>query len=244
MSLLRRAKPSPGVVIASLALLVSLTGTSVAAVSLAKNSVGTPQLKQDAVTSAKVKNGSLLKADFKTGQIPAGARGPSGPVGPAGATGATGPAGQQGTPGPPGTPGPAGSPSPGLVAAFAWANGSASQTSSTIFEEVASTSITVPASTTATLFLSFSGESNCYGASGSCLVRILVDGTQVHELVIFDNTENDVQDPGTWEAHAVGRSVAGIGTGTHTVTIQRAVSVGTITFSLEGWGLQVLALKE
>ena len=88
------------------------------------------------------------------------------------------------------------------------------------------------------------GESNCSGASGFCLVRILVDGTDVQEsLVIFDNTELGVQDLGTVEAHAVVRSVANIAAGT-TVTIQRNVSAGAITFVLDGWGLQVQALKE
>jgi hypothetical protein len=92
-------------VVACLALLVSLTGTSVAAVSqLARNSVGTPQLKngavstaklkKNAVTSAKVLNGSLLRADFKAGQVPAG------PPGPQGAQGAQGPQGVQGPAGP------------------------------------------------------------------------------------------------------------------------------------------------
>jgi hypothetical protein len=91
-------------VVACIALLVSLTGTSVAAVSqLARNSVGTPQLKngavstaklkRNAVTSAKVLNGSLLRADFKAGQVPAGPQGPPGPQGTQGVQGVQGPAG-------------------------------------------------------------------------------------------------------------------------------------------------------
>jgi hypothetical protein len=83
--------PSPALVIASIALLVALAGTSVAAVSaLPRLSVGTAQLKNNAVTSAKVKNFSLLRSDFRRGQIPAGptgARGPQGTPGPAGAPG-------------------------------------------------------------------------------------------------------------------------------------------------------------
>jgi hypothetical protein len=83
-----RRAPSTATVIASLALLVSLAGTGVAAVTvLPRGSVGTAQLKADAVTSRKVKNGSLLRVDFKRGQIPVGptgARGPQGPPGPAG----------------------------------------------------------------------------------------------------------------------------------------------------------------
>jgi hypothetical protein len=77
-----RLRPSPALVVACLALLVALGGTSIAAVSqLAKNSVGTPQLKNNAVVSSKVRNGSLLAADFKQGQLPSGPQGPQGPQG-------------------------------------------------------------------------------------------------------------------------------------------------------------------
>ena len=89
--MISRHRPRPATVIACLALLLALGGTSYAAVVLPANSVGTPQLKNDAVNSLKVKNGSLLKADFKAGQIPAGPEGPAGPAGPAGAAGPAGP---------------------------------------------------------------------------------------------------------------------------------------------------------
>jgi hypothetical protein len=88
-------------VVACIALLVSLTGTAVATVSqLPRASVGTPQLKNNAVNSKKVKNASLLRADFKAGQIPAGARGPAGPAGPQGPQGPQGTQGVQGPAGP------------------------------------------------------------------------------------------------------------------------------------------------
>jgi hypothetical protein len=91
-------RPSPALVIASLALLVALTGTSYATVlNVPKNSVGTPQLKRNAVKPAKlapnavrtahVLNGSLLAADFRTGQIPQGPKGDTGPAGPPGTSG-------------------------------------------------------------------------------------------------------------------------------------------------------------
>lgn len=91
-------------IVACMALLVSLGGTSFAAATqLAKNSVGTAQIKNGAVTSpkiksnavdsSKVKNRSLLRTDFAPGQLPAG---PTGPQGPAGATGPAGPAGAAG----------------------------------------------------------------------------------------------------------------------------------------------------
>jgi hypothetical protein len=91
-------------VVASLALLAALGGTSIAAVSqLPLRSVGTPQLKNNAVTSAKVANRSLLAVDFKQGQIPRGPRGPRGFTGEPGAPGTAG------APGPSGPAGPAGS---------------------------------------------------------------------------------------------------------------------------------------
>ena len=100
--LLRR--PSPAMVVACLALLVALGGTSVAAVTqLGRNTVDTPQLVNGAVTGAKVRNNainsskvanrSLLRSDFAPGQLPAGPTGPQGPAGPAGAAGAAGPPG-------------------------------------------------------------------------------------------------------------------------------------------------------
>ena len=94
-------RPSPGLVIACLALAVALGGTSYATVlQVPRNSVGAPQLKNAAVTtnklannsvtSNKVRNGTLVKADFKGGQLPAGPAGPVGPAGPAGPPGLSG----------------------------------------------------------------------------------------------------------------------------------------------------------
>jgi hypothetical protein len=104
MRKLLRRRPSPAMVVACIALLVALGGTSVAAVSqLGRNSVGprqlqfgavtNPKIRNNAVTSAKVRNRSLLRADFAAGQLPAGPTGPQGPAGPAGPAGAAGPPG-------------------------------------------------------------------------------------------------------------------------------------------------------
>ncbi len=103
-----RSRITPATVIASIALLVALGGTSMAAVTatapansvntaaLKKNAVTNPKIGGSAVTGDKVKNGSLKKADFASGQIPAGPPGPEGPAGPAGPQGPTGPAGAAG----------------------------------------------------------------------------------------------------------------------------------------------------
>jgi len=105
MQKLLSRRPSPAMVVACLALIVALGGTSVAAVSqlVPRNSVGPrqiqfgavtgPKIRNNAVTSVKVANRSLLRADFAPGQLPAGPTGPMGPAGPAGPAGAAGPAG-------------------------------------------------------------------------------------------------------------------------------------------------------
>ena len=107
---LKGRRPSPALVVASMALLVALGGTGYAAANLPANSVGPAQLKagavtnskiaSNAVTSSKVKAHSLLKSDFETGQIPRGAVGPPGPPGAPGVQGSQGPPGVQGLPGP------------------------------------------------------------------------------------------------------------------------------------------------
>lgn len=84
---LTRLRPSPAMIVACIALAVSLGGTSYAVLKLPKNSVGSKQLKRNAVTGKNVKSRSLTADDFKEGELPAGSQGPQGP------TGATGPAG-------------------------------------------------------------------------------------------------------------------------------------------------------
>jgi hypothetical protein len=63
MKKLSKFRPSPAMVVACIALVVSLAGTSYAAVTLPRNSVGTKQLKRDAVTSIKIKNNAVTGAD-------------------------------------------------------------------------------------------------------------------------------------------------------------------------------------
>ena len=56
-------RPSPAMIVACVALLVALGGTSVAAVTaLAPNSVGTVQLKTNAVIAAKIRNANVTGA--------------------------------------------------------------------------------------------------------------------------------------------------------------------------------------
>jgi hypothetical protein len=91
-------RPSAALVVACLALLAALGGTSYATVlNVPKNSVGTPNLKRNAVTPSKIApnavrtahvlNGSLLASDFKAGQIPQGPKGDKGDPGAPGVSG-------------------------------------------------------------------------------------------------------------------------------------------------------------
>ncbi len=88
---MRLRPPSPALVVACLALAISLSGAAYAvSTALPRNSVGTVQLKSNAVNSAKVRNATLRAADFAPGQIPRGPQGPVGPAGPQGPAGASG----------------------------------------------------------------------------------------------------------------------------------------------------------
>ncbi|MFO7571792.1 MAG: hypothetical protein R6W48_04230 [Gaiellaceae bacterium] len=96
-------RPSPGVVLGSVALFLALTGTSAADVAqIARNSVGTVHIKNNAVTTPKIRNSAVTTPKIRNGAITleklapnARVAGPQGPAGPAG------PAGPQGPPGAP-----------------------------------------------------------------------------------------------------------------------------------------------
>ncbi len=62
-------RPSPAMVVACSALLVSLGGTAVAVSSLPPNSVGTRQLKKRSVTSTKLARRSVTGAKLATGAV-------------------------------------------------------------------------------------------------------------------------------------------------------------------------------
>jgi hypothetical protein len=67
-SLLPR-RPSPALVIASVALFVSLGGVGYAATQISDNSVGTAQLKNDAVSYKKIQPGAVGIVRANTGQL-------------------------------------------------------------------------------------------------------------------------------------------------------------------------------
>jgi hypothetical protein len=98
-------------VAATLALVISLGGTSYAAVTVTSRNIknGTirhADLGSNAITSKNVRNGTLLAKDFARGVLPGGAGGQNGANGATGATGPQGPKGDKGDKGDPGAPGP------------------------------------------------------------------------------------------------------------------------------------------
>jgi hypothetical protein len=103
--------PKPATCIATVALLLAVTGTATAAglitgAQIKDNTVGSPDLRNNGVATQDVRNnsltsldvadGSLKAVDFAAGEL---ATGPAGPAGPAGTVGPAGPAGPQGAPG-------------------------------------------------------------------------------------------------------------------------------------------------
>ena len=121
----------PATVIATVALVVALGGTSYAVTQLPTGSVGTAQLQNQAVSQMKIKNGAVIAAKLRDGSVTSdkirngaiqrwdlgssafsslhGARGPRGETGAQGPVGPTGAAvaaqGEPGVPGPKGETG-------------------------------------------------------------------------------------------------------------------------------------------
>ena len=235
---LRARRPSPAMVVASIALLVALGGTSIAAVgNVPLFSVGTPQLKSNAVISAKVKNRSLLAVDFKQGQLPRGPRGQRGAPGPAGPSGPAGPAGVA---------------APGYVAAVSsQTSGTAVSTTSTAFVDLAGSSetFTVPTGETARIYAIFSAESACYGGGLDrfCTARIVVDGNELNPAVgtnfAFDSSDDGDEGSSSQESHAIARHSETLSAGNHTVKVQIRSSNAATTFAVDDWALIIYRTK-
>lgn len=238
MRRLHRFRPSPAMFVASLALLVGLAGTSVAAVNaLPHSSVGTFQLKNNAVVSSKVKGHSLLRSDFANGQLPRGPQGPQGPQGPAGPAGPAGAAGVA---------------TPGYVAQVTSDTSTSAVTSnSTSFTDLpdANEAITVPTGQTARIYVFFTAESACYGGTGNqfCGVRVTVDGNEIAPAsandFAFDSTDQNKETSASWESHAIARVSGTLAAGSHTVKVQGRTSSASTNLRLDDWAMVVQVVR-
>jgi len=99
-------RPSPAMVVASIALFVALAGGAYAATQLPKNSVGAAQLKKNAVTPTKISPAAKSALSTPGPKGATGAKGPAGPRGETGARGEAGPRGDTGLKGDTGSAGP------------------------------------------------------------------------------------------------------------------------------------------
>jgi hypothetical protein len=230
-------------VVACLALLVALAGTSVAAVQVVvpRNSVGALALKPNSVNSSKVLNHSLLKADFKAGQLPAGPRGLPGTAGPAGAAGPAGPAGPAGA---------SGVATPGYVAEVLTVNGTKDdQTSSTSFTAIdaAKLNVTVPNNETDKLLVSFNAETACYDSVGAhCLVRITVDDNEIAPVQDKDSAFDSSTSASTVDSqaqHAIMRVSPTLSAGAHTVRVEIATTSASTKFRYDDWTLAAQRIR-
>jgi hypothetical protein len=121
----------------------------------------------------------------------------------------------------------------------------AQSTSSTSFINLpgAAASITVPSLATQLVNVRFSAESYCFGSSAGvgnwCSVRILVDGIEMlpNSGGDFAFDARGVADD-FWEGHAMERTILLRG-GTHSITVQWAVTSSAVTFRLDDWTLAV-----
>lgn len=246
---MRLRKPSPAMLVALLALLVALGGSSYAAVTFSKNSVTSKHIKNgqvkradianNAVTSAKVANATLLADDFKAGQLPAGPAGPKGDTGPPGSQGPqgnTGPQGPQGDTGAPGIPGSA------IVARVRSTSALTPATAGT-YEQVALTGNTWTQAgdemNVAWLKAELTNNA-CVGGIGSpvgssVVLNVKVDGSVVAPFVIGSTSP-------LWAAFPVDLE-PGTAT-THTLTVEATHScVESGSFTLDSVAINVVGIR-
>jgi hypothetical protein len=224
MRMFRPRRPTPALLVACVALVIAMGGTSYAAFSLPKNSVGTAQLRSGAITQQKIAKRTFRELG--------GARGPAGAPGRAGATGQTGSAGAQGAAGATGPQGPTSGTSAGSVETISSAGGF------TPF----GTSGTVTLSAPGKVLVEISGTYliEC-SASGSCssTVSAFLDGTAVpgaHENLNAASSAEDLQNI------AASGIAVNVPAGTHTVQLETHLSANVIVTNSENLHLTAVAL--
>jgi hypothetical protein len=125
----------------------------------------------------------------------------------------------------------------------------ATTTASTVWVNVpgATTTVTIPALTTDLILAQYTAESVCFGASGWCPVRILLNGVEMDPAsgtdFAFDSSDGGAASPSSWESHAVQRSRAYTNSNTFpvsvTIQVQYMTTVAGMTFRLDDWHLTV-----
>jgi hypothetical protein len=217
-------RPSPAMLVAVAALVVSLGGTATAASVLITSSA---QIGSGAITGGDIRNGTIKRRDLDARlRKQRGARGLPGPAGPQGPAGAAGVAG-------------AGGVSVSSVAtdiqtsnAAAWDN----------IPELKQT-ITIPADRPYRVLATLSGESECSGGDANanfCSMRVAIDGqvlTPDTNKFGFNSTNAGNELEGrSWKALSFQRLSPVLSPGQHTVTVQHRVvltGAGAVTHHLD-----------
>jgi len=120
----------------------------------------------------------------------------------------------------------------------------ASVTNTTFYTNVANgfTTIVVPSGENALILARFSAESACYGGTGYCSLRILINGVEMDPVAsvdfAFDSTDLGRETAGSWESHSMDRSRV-VGPGTYTIVVQRLSTQSATFFRLDDWSLTV-----
>jgi hypothetical protein len=94
----------------------------------------------------------------------------------------------------------------------------------------------------------FTAESACYGGSGWCAARVVyrrLPGGVITELnpvvdtdFAFDSSDSNNEGSGSWESHAIDRSVR-LGPGRYQFFIQVRPVAGGLTFRVDDWGFEL-----
>jgi len=121
----------------------------------------------------------------------------------------------------------------------------AQTTSSTSYVPLpgATATITVPALKTQLVNVRFSAESYCFGSTSLsfnwCSVAVFADGVEMLPNSNFDfafDANGNADD--AWEGHAMERTAV-LGPGTHTISLQWAVTNAGVTFRLDDWTMAI-----
>jgi hypothetical protein len=103
--------------------------------------------------------------------------------------------------------------------------------------------ITVPTGETARLYVWFTAESRCTGASGTwCSVRVTVDGNEIEPAAgsdfAFDSASTDL-----YESHAIVRVSGTLTAGSHSVKVQGRTTSASTTLRLDDWAMVVQRVR-
>jgi len=168
----------------------------------------------------------------------AGDTGPRGATGPAGPTGATGQTGLTGATGATGPEGPQGEQGPPWVYNVTHALG-VDSTTSTTFVDMPDMSVDINVTDPSLLLITFSGQARVSVMDSPAYIRAMVNTTQADPVSSYIFLTEITQ----WGAQSCTFYLS-VGAGTHTVTIQWRMFVGTTTGQVDERTLTVIALPE